>query len=158
MKNTAIIKQIVPIADLSEVKSRLDNDKKIIETYEGLIVVLEEELKKPMLPKIDYWRIKEELLRHDQTLSAKKVAFSNLQQRADEWEVQFEENSRIVNEGFDSVMEFSVARSKSPLATNILKGLIDGYEASKDSVLSDQQVKNNLYYQLVEQLNGRNKR
>lgn len=154
--------QIKLIADLSAVKGRVEKDKEVIRTYEALISKLNDRIYDLGLPdqtgpnqeadSLEYWRLKEELIRHQESLISKKTAIANLQKRADEWEVQFEENSRVVNENFQEAIELAQSRK---ISNQTLCLLVDGYFQNEQDIKSNQQAKNNLYYQLVEQLNGK---
>ncbi len=160
-----ILPQIKLIADMSAVKGRQEKDKEIIKTYEDLVTLIAEKMKyashyttalQPHIGGLEFYRDKEELLRHQESLTSKKYAADMLQARADQWEVQFEENSRIVNENFEEAVRIGHQRRNASETINqgmVLGELLKGYEKDPTAVLADQQVKNNLYYQIVDQLN-----
>ena len=156
------MQQIKLIADVSSVKGRLEKDKHILSVYENLIKHLKidilalEQTDHSLEDDITLCRFSEELLRHEESFKSKQFAVDYLQQRADEWEVQFEENSRIVNETFEKALQEARSKYNTPNGVSvILKELIDGYDKNPQDVLSDQQTKNNLYYQIVDQLNSK---
>ncbi len=144
---------------------RQEKDETIIGIYEQLTVLLStkienlsllETTKESSLDRLELFRNKEELLRHEESLKSKRVAVENLQQRADEWEVQFEGNSRIVNENFENAVHAGMKvddQGTMRFHNETVKLLLDGYVQNKSDILSNQQAKNNLYFQLVEQLN-----
>lgn len=144
------MQQIKLIADISAVKGRLEKDNSIIFIYKQLLEKLEEEINKDTISELQLYRMKEEQIRYEESLKTKQFAVEHLQQRADEWEVQFEENSRIVNENFGQALREADSIQKN---NETLELLINGYYQNKDSILKDQQAMNNLYYQLVEHIN-----
>jgi hypothetical protein len=139
----------------------IETQKEIISVYEALVAALQKEvddfetsaraggIEKAKITTLEYWRLREELLRQQDALKLKRQAYNMFLGRAKVYEEVFENNSKICNDNFEKII--SELRKRS-LADETCKKILDIYQEKEENILKDQELKNDFYNSAVTQL------